>query len=83
MSFFADFISMATSVWTCCAMRMLERDYLPIHESYGKSVVNLTLARGYLRKLIGNGKVVRWLGQRQAEVLGELQKVVDANSLEA
>ena len=45
--------------------------------------MNLTLARGYLKKLFDNGKVVRWLAQRQAEVLGELQKVVDANSLEA
>jgi hypothetical protein len=48
-----------------------------------QNVVNLTLARGYLKKLFDNGKVVRWLAQRQAEVLGELQKVVDANSLEA
>jgi ParB-like chromosome segregation protein Spo0J len=64
-------------------MRTLERDYLLIQENHGKNVVNLTLARGYLKKLFDNGKVVRWLAQRQAEVLGELQKVVDANSLEA
>jgi ParB-like chromosome segregation protein Spo0J len=64
-------------------MRTLERDYLLMQETYGKNVVNLTLARGYLKKLLDNAKVVRWLAQRHSEVLSELQKVVDANSLEA
>jgi ParB-like chromosome segregation protein Spo0J len=63
-------------------MHALERDYLLVQETYGKQVMDLTLARGYLKKLLDNGRVVRWLAQRHADVLGELQKIVDATSLE-
>jgi ParB-like chromosome segregation protein Spo0J len=63
-------------------MRVLERDYLVVQESYGQNMVNMTLAKTYLRKLFDNAKVVRWLAQRQGEMLCELQKVVEATSLE-
>lgn len=63
-------------------MRALERDYQLMQETYGKNVVSLTIARGYLKKLLDNGKVVRWLAQRHGEVLSELQKVIDASTLE-
>jgi ParB-like chromosome segregation protein Spo0J len=63
-------------------MRTLERDYMLVEETYGKQVMDLTLARGYLKRLLDNGRVVRWLAQRHPEILGELQKVVDTTSLE-
>jgi ParB-like chromosome segregation protein Spo0J len=63
-------------------VRALERDFLLVEETHGKNLVNLTLARTYLRKLFDNAKVVRWLAQRHADVLSELQKIVEANSLE-
>jgi hypothetical protein len=38
-------------------MQALERDILLIDESYGRDVVNLTIARGYVKKLLENAKV--------------------------
>jgi hypothetical protein len=60
----------------------LEKDFAVLDDSYGRNVVDLTLARGYLKKLLDNGKVVRFLAQRYSEILAEFQRIVDAVSLE-
>ncbi len=39
-------------------MQSLDRDILQINESYGRDVVNLTIARNYVKKLLENGKIV-------------------------
>lgn len=64
-------------------MQTLERDYLVLQDSHGRNVVNLTLARGYLKKLLDNGKVVRFLASKHADLLAEFQKIVEVASLEA
>jgi hypothetical protein len=51
--------------------------------SYGRNVMELTLARGYIKKLLDNAKVVKFLAQRKPDLLGSLQEVVEAASLEA
>jgi len=43
---------------------------------------NLVLARGYLAKLLDNKQVVRYLKQRQPEVLVEFETIVQTVSLE-
>jgi hypothetical protein len=45
--------------------------------------MELTLARGYVRKLLDNARVVKFLAQRKPDLLGSLQQVVEAASLEA
>lgn len=45
-------------------------------------VLNLVLARGYLAKLLDNKQVVRYLKQRQPEVLAEFETIVPVASLE-
>jgi ParB-like chromosome segregation protein Spo0J len=37
-------------------IKSLEKDFAMLDESYGRNVVDLTLARGYLKKLLDNGK---------------------------
>lgn len=64
-------------------MQTLERDFLLLHDSYARNVMELTLARGYVKKLLDNAKVVKFLAQRKADLLGSLQEVVEAASLEA
>jgi ParB-like chromosome segregation protein Spo0J len=63
-------------------IKSLEKDFAVLDESYGRNVVDLTLARGYLKKLLDNGKVVRFLAQRHPEILAEFQRIVEAVSLE-
>lgn len=64
-------------------IKALEKDFALLDESYGRNVVDLTLARGYLKKLLDNGKIVRFLAQRYPEFLAEFQRIVEAVSLEA
>jgi len=63
-------------------METLEKDFKLIEESYGKNVLNLVLARGYIEKLLNNGKVVRFLSANHNDILDEFQKIVDTVSLE-
>jgi hypothetical protein len=62
-------------------MGSLQREYRLIEETYGKDVLNLTLSKGYLSTLLGNGRVVRYLGQNHSEILAQFQKITDITSL--
>ncbi|MGN6644537.1 MAG: plasmid partitioning protein RepB C-terminal domain-containing protein [Verrucomicrobiota bacterium] len=42
-------------------MEMLERDLKAVDQAYGENMLNLTLARGYIKKLLDNNKIVRFL----------------------
>ena len=53
-----------------------------VEQTYGQDVLNLVLARGYLAKLLDNKQVVRYLKQRQPEVLAEFETIVQTVSLE-
>lgn len=63
-------------------MQSLEREILLIDENYGRDVVNLTIARGYVKKLLENSKVVKYLGAKHADLLAEFQRIQEAASLE-
>ncbi|MEM6780768.1 MAG: plasmid partitioning protein RepB C-terminal domain-containing protein [Pseudomonadota bacterium] len=62
-------------------MANLEREYRLVEESYSTDVLNLTLAKGYLTKLLGNARVVRYLAQNHAEILSQFQKIADLKSI--
>lgn len=62
---------------------ILGRDFKMIEQEHGRNVLNLVLAVGYLRKLLDNAKVVRFLSQHHADILNEFQKIIDTASLEA
>lgn len=63
-------------------MEVLQRDLKLIEESHGNEVLNLVLARGYLGKLIGNARIVRYLNQNHADIFHELQVISDSSSLD-
>lgn len=63
-------------------MAALERDFRLIEQSYGKNMLNLVLARGYLSKLLSNNRVLRYLSGHYGDILAEFQKIVDATALE-
>jgi hypothetical protein len=52
-----------------------------VEETYGIDNLHLTVARGYVRKLLGNARVVRWLSQHRQEYLTEFQSIAELESL--
>ena len=63
-------------------MEKVGRDFKQIEESHGQDVLNLVLAQGYLKKLLGNGNVVRYLSKNYLDIFEELQKIVELKTLE-
>jgi RepB plasmid partitioning protein/ParB/Sulfiredoxin domain len=53
----------------------LDREFKMVEQSYGTDHLDLVLAKGYLAKLLGNPRVVRYLVQHHQEILTEFQKL--------
>ena len=51
-----------------------------IQDTYGQDHLHLTVVKGYLRKLITNDRVARYLAQHQPELLIEFQKIAEMTS---
>jgi len=64
-------------------METLERDFKLIEETYGRNVLNLVLARGYLSKILDNARVVKFLSSQHGEILAELQKIIESLAIES
>ena len=62
-------------------MESLERDYKLCEERYGENALHLSAARRYVRSLMENTKVKRFLTQRHPEILEELQELAALESL--
>jgi len=62
-------------------MESLSQDFRLIEESHGRNVLNLVLVVGYLKKLLDNARVVRYLSRHHAEILAEFQKIVETKGL--
>lgn len=63
-------------------MANLEREYQLVEENYGTGVLNLTLAKGYLTKLLGNAKVINYLVRQQPEIFSQFQRISEMESLD-
>jgi hypothetical protein len=63
-------------------MSNLQGQYKMVEQTYGQDVLNLVLAKGYLTKLLENKQIMRYLKQRQLEVLAEFETIVQTVSLE-
>ena len=55
----------------------LDRDFKMAEQSYGTDHLDLVLAKGYLARLLGNARVVRYLAQHHQEFLSEFQKIAE------
>ncbi|MGE0650785.1 MAG: plasmid partitioning protein RepB C-terminal domain-containing protein [Alphaproteobacteria bacterium] len=59
----------------------LQTQVKSVEETYGIDNLHLTVAKGYVRKLLGNARVVRWLSQHRQEYLTEFQSIAEIQSL--
>jgi ParB-like chromosome segregation protein Spo0J len=50
-------------------------------ETYGVDNLHLTVAKGYIGKLLSNTRVVRWLSQNRHEYLSEFQAITEIQSI--
>jgi hypothetical protein len=62
-------------------MQMLERDMKSIEGAYRDNMMDLTLARAYLRKLLENAKVARYLKVNYPDILTELERTAAAEGI--
>jgi hypothetical protein len=62
-------------------MEALEHDLKAVEDSYAENMLNLTLARGYIKKLLANAKVVRFLTAHQGDILSEFESIAAADNL--
>lgn len=63
-------------------MGSLQTQYKLVEQSYGRDVLNLVLARGYLVKMLENKSVARCLSQQYPDVLSEFESIVKSVTLE-
>lgn len=63
-------------------MQEMRRNFKVIEETHGDNVLRLVLGVGYLRNLLNNARVVRFLSSRYGDILTEFQKIVDAPELD-
>lgn len=58
----------------------LQESITSIQETYGQDHLHLTVVKGYLAKLLGNARVVRYLMQHRPEFLTEFQAIAEMTS---
>jgi len=61
----------------------LQREFRIAEKSYGADHLDLVLSNGYVGKLLGNARVVRYLAQHHQDILAEFQKLVETETAPA
>ena len=59
----------------------LQEGITQIQDTYGQDHLQLTVLRGYVAKLLGNARVVRYLMQTRPEFLSEFQTIAEMGSV--
>jgi hypothetical protein len=62
-------------------MENLEHDVKAMEGTYGENVLNLTCARGYIKKLLDNARVVRFLTANYPDFFPEFEAIAAAETL--
>ena len=62
-------------------MESISGDFKQLEETHGKNVLNLVIVVGYLKKLLDNARMVRFLAHSYPELLTEFQKIAESKSL--
>jgi RepB plasmid partitioning protein len=58
----------------------LEREFRIAEKAYGTDHLDAVLINGYIGRLLGNARVVRYLAQHHSEILTEFQKLSEADT---
>jgi hypothetical protein len=61
----------------------LEREFRLAEKSYGTDHLDLVLANGYLSRVLGNARVVRYLSQTHPDILTEFQRLAQLETAAA
>jgi hypothetical protein len=61
----------------------LQREFRIAEKSYGTDHLDLVLTNGYVAKLLGNARIVRYLAQNHRDILTEFQKLAEAEAAAA
>lgn len=61
-------------------LNRLQEAITSIQDTYGKDHLHLTVIKGYLAKLLGNGRIVRYLMMHKPEFVGEFQTIAEMTS---
>ena len=61
----------------------LQREFRIAEKSYGADHLDLVLSNGYVGKLLGNARVVRYLAQHHSDIFTEFQKLAEIETVAA
>lgn len=64
-------------------MDKVQGQYQQAEQTFGADLIHLTVAKGYIGRLLKNEAVLRYMNQHQPEILSEFQMLVEQVSLEA
>ena len=59
-------------------MDHLQRDYRLVEDSYGTTMLNLVVAKGYVGRLLANAEVARYLERTHLDMKRELEGIIAA-----
>jgi len=62
-------------------MESLEKDFKSIEANYSENMMGLTLARGYVKRLLENNRVVKHLREHHGELLPEFEAITTAEGI--
>ena len=63
-------------------MDKVQGQYQQVEQTYGADLLHLTVAKGYLARLLANAGVRRYINQHQPEILAEFQLIVDTAAID-
>lgn len=62
-------------------MEVLERDFKSIEDAYAENMLSFTVIRGYLKRLLENAKVVRFISNKHPDLFPEFERIVAADGV--
>jgi hypothetical protein len=62
-------------------LSLLQVHLKAIESDLGENVLLLMITKGYLKKLLGSNKVIKWLAQKHPDYLQGLQEIVDVDAV--
>lgn len=64
-------------------MKTIGQEMRTLEETHGRNVLNLVIVVGYLKRLLGNANVVKYLARKHPDLLSQFQKLADSTSLDS
>ena len=62
-------------------METIERDLKSVEVAYGENMLNLSLARGYIKRLLDNAKVVKFMAGAYRDILSEFESTAASETV--